>query len=72
MPKTKGTRKQQALELLKDAQTGPRFDDTFAGRYSPMHAKNEYLLWAETYIIPQLKKLIPELKETKQPAKQLE
>lgn len=61
MPKT---RKSRAAELLQTIKTGPHFDNSFiAGHYGPHNALNEYLLWAETYVIPELLKLIPELKD---------
>lgn len=64
MPKTVGTRKQKAAELLKLLHQGPAFSKPFDGsEFTPEEAARSYKVWAETWVIPELKKLVPELRE---------
>lgn len=63
MPKTENTRKQRAAKLLEIVSRGPDFDDAFSHRYGPHQARDQYLLWVESWVVPELKRLIPELRE---------
>lgn len=76
MPKVVGTRKLKAAELLRTAENGPSFDMTFfysndvklslnQKKEIEDYFKDKYRLWSSTWIIPQMKVLIPELKEIK-------
>ncbi len=58
MPKVYDTRKQRAIELLERLRRGPAHLE----QSTPLES---YQLWAESWIVPELKKLIPELKEKK-------
>lgn len=57
----KKTRRERAQELLATLEHGPEFDATFVSGYKPMHARDQYLIWVETWVVPEVKKLIPEL-----------
>lgn len=67
------TRKQRAADLLKTATEGPSYDMTFseAGLTEDQKKAVEaelierYKLWSGSWIIPKLKRLVPELKEPK-------
>lgn len=69
MPKVNGTKKQRALELLLDATRGPDMGLTFtaAGLSPEQKAVLEaelaarYRLWSRTWVLPELKRLVPEL-----------
>jgi hypothetical protein len=69
MPKVNGTKKQRAAELLSTAATGPDMSLTFtAADLSPEHKKvleaelaHRYRLWSRTWLLPELKRLVPEL-----------
>ena len=54
------TRKQRALWLLELVEKGPASLE-LDGKVEP----KQYKLWVESWIIPELKRLIPELKEKK-------
>lgn len=61
MPKSfSSTKKARALTLLRDLENGPSFSDTFE-KVTPETALAGYKLWAETWIIPVVKEMIPEL-----------
>ncbi len=63
MPKTINTRKQRAEELLKRLSTGPAFfNDSIGGPTTEESARKHYRLWAETWVIPLVKNLVPELR----------
>ena len=59
MPKVTGTRKQKAIELLARLERGPLFSEF---EFTPEQAKQAYQRWAESWILADLKELIPELK----------
>lgn len=57
------TRRHRALELLNVLQQGPAFrlNDSEAER----EIVRQYQLWCKTWILPEVKQLIPELREEK-------
>lgn len=69
----KMTRKQRAAELLKTAAAGPSYSMTFSSaglteeqkEIVEAELKYRYQLWSGSWILPDLKKLVPELKEPK-------
>lgn len=63
----RGTRAQRALELLATATRGPGFTGHGAA-VQRAEARRQYRLWASTWIVPELIRLIPELRGTKIPA----
>lgn len=61
MPKVEGTRKQKAKELLDRLTRGPSYSDI--GRaFNVEEASSQYKMWAESWIIPEVLALVPELK----------
>ena len=71
MPKTQGTRKQKAAQLLELVNRGPSFTSLQPGIGNPDElnisqangrAKQDYILWVDSWILPLLIKLVPELK----------
>ena len=72
MPKVTNTRKQRANELVDRLKKGPATDLTFfySVELTPAqkelirkHFKEGYKFWSQTWILEQIKLLIPELKE---------
>lgn len=65
MPKTIDTRKQQAAELVRILEQGPAFHKVFqSGMYfTPEQAKEQYDTWVRSWVLPPVKRLIPELKK---------
>lgn len=75
MPKVHNARRQRAKELLERATRGPATDLTFCQldchfslpdeqrKVITEHFRNRYKLWAETWVVPELHYLIPELKD---------
>lgn len=68
-PKHRGTRKQRAQSLLRILEAGPHFS-VFDLGYNhdpelPQVIKRGYDLWANSWIISELKSLVPELREGK-------
>lgn len=64
MPKI--TRRRRAKELLRLAQDGPAFGGTFPiifGEVASAEASRRYKLWAQSWLIPLIKQLVPELRE---------
>jgi len=65
MPKVDGTRKQRAAELLKRLENGPAFSSTFgalADKNAANEARDTYQLWAKTWVLGELRDLVPELR----------
>ncbi len=60
MPKVIGTRKQKAVVLLARLERGPEFSEF---EFTPQRAKEAYQRWAESWILDDLKELIPELRK---------
>lgn len=76
MPKVSGTRKERAVELLQRAETGPCLGLTSAfiadsglSRNQVLmlqtELKTKYRLWAQTWLVPNIKQLVPELRALK-------
>lgn len=68
MPKTSGTRREAAHELRRRLRDGPaisftRVDDTWDHPDRGFAA--QYKLWSESWILPEIDRLIPELKPKK-------
>ena len=64
MPKITNTRKHKARELMRLAALGPALFNTKNPQETITQEKfhSFYKLWSETWILPALKKLVPELK----------
>lgn len=54
------TRKQRADELMRRLERGPSFGHW---QFTPAEAEARTRLWIDTWIIPIVKSLVPELKE---------
>lgn len=67
MPKISNTRKHKAAELLRLAQNGPSIDmKRFDGKHlTDAEYKAAYKNWSESWLLPLLRKLVPELREKK-------
>lgn len=68
MPKTRDTRKQHAIELLERLRRGPSLPKNQPGLpFGTRDTDAEYNvhLWLDTWIIPAVIALVPELKEFK-------
>lgn len=67
MPKTTDTRKQKAIELLRMLESGPAFSYDVFPLENPNKPDNEisrsYRIWVNSWIIPIIKELIPELRK---------
>ncbi len=63
MPKVTNTRKQRAQELLARLQRGPSFDDDRSQGFDATEATRQFRMWGETWILEELKDLIPELRK---------
>ena len=65
MPKVKGTKKQEARELLRLLEDGPclDYDDSRCEKYTPEMAMESVHRWINSWIIHKVKHLVPELKE---------
>lgn len=63
------TRKQRAHDLLKTANRGPAYGcDAFGGSAKlQKEARQAYRLWATTWLLPEIIRLVPELKGVKPP-----
>lgn len=70
MPKVTNRRINKARILLARATNGPTMDLTFffhdamtpqLRKLIEAHYKQSYRMWSETWIIPQIKELLPEL-----------
>ena len=59
MPKIRDTRKQRAQALLERLQRGP------CSLTSTEKSRHDYTLWVNTWILPEVKRLVPELREKK-------
>lgn len=57
----KQTRASRAKELLETASRGPAFDE------GNREAFTAYRIWSSTWLMPELARLIPELKNAKLP-----
>lgn len=67
------TRKQLAADLLRTATKGPSYDMTFSRVGLTEEQKKaveaelieRYKVWSDSWVIPKLKRLVPELREPK-------
>ena len=65
MPKVENTRKQRAEKLLAQLQVGPTFSNPAmfgGGPLTTAETTVQYRRWAETWILPELISLVPELR----------
>lgn len=62
MPKVVNTRKQRAAELLAMLERGPSLRISGFAPLTVKEIQEGYKLWVETWVIPELKALVPELK----------
>lgn len=60
--KVTDTRKQCAAQLLKRLTDGPSFSNIFEP-FNPEKATEQYRRWAASWILADLKRLVPELKD---------
>jgi hypothetical protein len=71
MPRVTGTRKQLAEELLKTATNGPSHSLCFSRarlteeqqQILEKELREGYELWSSSWLLPKIKRLVPELKE---------
>lgn len=70
MPKVFNTRKQRADQLLNRVIKGPAFSESpIAGEdFTAKEAETQYRRWAASWIVEELRDLIPELRKGKVPA----
>ena len=59
------TRKQAAVELMQLLTEGPSFSDTFfvGEKFSQKEATDQFQLWSNTWVIPLVKRLVPEFRK---------
>ena len=62
MPKVTDTRKQRAARLLERIERGPSFNPTTGEPLTTEEAQALYNRWMQSWILEDLKDLIPELK----------
>lgn len=74
MPKIRDTRKDKAQELLALVLRGPSTSFDIFKHEPPTDANinRQYKLWAETWVVPMLKELVPELKQANKASTRLE
>ena len=64
--KINGTRKQKATELLRTLEQGPVF---YSARLMTVQEAQEHVhLWLNSWIIPKVKELVPELRRQNLPS----
>jgi hypothetical protein len=62
MPKVTDTRKLRAAKLLERIERGPSFNPTTGEPLTTEEAQRLYRVWMQSWILEDLKDLIPELK----------
>lgn len=64
MPKVSNTRKQRAAELLRRLADGPAFrGPSFVDEvFTTAKATEQFRLWCRSWILPEVKQLVPELR----------
>lgn len=67
MPKSYDTRVQRATRLLRLISEGPSFR-TFTPSDASTSVSAQYKLWADTWVLPLVKALVPELRKPKTPS----
>lgn len=65
MPKVIDTRMDRAKKLLERLERGPSLgsDDIGKEKYTPEDAMESFRIWARSWIIDELKDLVPELRK---------
>lgn len=63
MPKKYNRRIDRARELLATLERGPSLSDGGQLRYTPADATHSTHLWLQTWVIPAVKELVPELRQ---------
>ena len=66
MPKVTDTRKHKAAELMRLLENGPSLSIIGQDTMTAEEAEKGHKRWAESWVIPLVKKLVPELKDAKQ------
>jgi hypothetical protein len=67
MPKVIDTRKLRAAKLLERIERGPSFNPTTGEPLSTEEAQAQYNRWMNSWILEDLKHLIPELRQSQRP-----
>jgi hypothetical protein len=67
MPKVTDTRKQRAAKLLERIERGPSFNPTTGEPLTTEEAQQLYRVWMQSWILEDLKDLIPELSQSQRP-----
>jgi hypothetical protein len=65
MPKVTGTKKQRAIELLRLLEEGPSFpsiDGPLSDPKAAAAAEELYRLWSRSWVLRDLRELVPELR----------
>ena len=65
MPKIYDTRKDKALALIRSVQQGPKLTNFDHHELTIEEFEQHYKMWSQSWIIPALIELIPELKHLK-------
>lgn len=72
MPKVIDTRKVRAAKLLERIVRGPSFNQTTGEPLTTEEAQRLYSVWMQSWILQDLKDLVPELREESQRMKRTE
>jgi hypothetical protein len=72
MPKVIDTRKVRAAKLLERIVRGPSFNPTIGEPLTTEEAQRLYSVWMQSWILQDLKDLVPELREESQRMKRTE
>ena len=67
MPKVIDTRKQRAAKLLERIERGPSLNPTTGEPLTTEEAQRLYRVWMQSWILEDLKDLIPELRQSQRP-----
>ena len=67
MPKCTNTRKDKSTELMRLLNDGPSLGKIGQNTLTTEEAEDGYRIWAQSWVIPLVKKLVPELKEVGKP-----
>lgn len=60
---TRGTRKQKAKSLIRRLSEGPYFSIYDSNHPLSKKIKEEFVAWSESWVIPIVKELVPELRK---------
>jgi len=58
------TKAAQAQKLYRMLELGPSFSDIAMVDFTTDEAESQYEIWAKSWILPELKELIPQLKKS--------